>query len=125
MRLLLDTHVYLWWLADAPALGKAARERIMKAEAVFVSAASIWESVIKIGIGKLQADPDELLRGIGESGFESLPVTPEHAAALMRLADHHKDPFDRILLSQAITEPLYFLTADKALEAYSDLVVKV
>lgn len=125
MRLLLDTHVYLWWLDDSPALGQAARERILNAEAVFISAASIWESVIKIGIGKLQADPEELLRGIGASGFEALPVTPEHAAALIRLAGHHRDPFDRILLAQAISEPLCLLTADRALEAYSDLVFRV
>ncbi len=125
MKLLLDTHIYLWWLGDSPSLSKTARERIMSAGVVYISAASIWESVIKIGIGKLQADPDELLRGIGESGFEQLAVTAEHAAALARLADHHKDPFDRILLAQAISEPLYFLTADRTLEIYSDLVVRV
>lgn len=125
MKLLLDTQVYLWWLGDSPSLSKTARERIMSAGVVYISAASIWESVIKIGIGKLQADPDELLRGIGESGFEPLAVTAEHAAALARLPDHHKDPFDRILLAQAISEPLYLLTADRTLEIYSDLVVRV
>ncbi|TRZ86893.1 type II toxin-antitoxin system VapC family toxin [bacterium] len=125
MKLLLDTHVYLWWVSDSRSLSKAARKKIVGADAVFVSAASIWEAIIKIGIGKLAADPAALVRGIAESGFEPLPVTPEHALALTRLRDHHKDPFDRILLAQAITEPLYFLTADRALSAYSDLVLTV
>jgi len=125
VKLLLDTHVYLWWVSDSRSLSKAARKKIVGADAVFVSAASIWEAIIKIGIGKLAADPAALVRGIAESGFEPLPVTPEHALALTRLRDHHKDPFDRILLAQAITEPLYFLTADRALSAYSDLVLTV
>jgi len=125
VRILLDTRVYLWWVADSRSLSKTARERIAGADAVFVSAASIWEAIIKIGIGKLAADPGALVRGIAGSGFEPLPVTPEHALALTRLRDHHKDPFDRILLAQAITEPLYFLTADRALSVYSDLVLTV
>ena len=125
MKILLDTHVYLWWVADSRSLSKAARERIAGADAVFVSAASIWEAILKIGIGKLAADPAALVRGIAGSGFEPLAVTPVHVLALTRLRDHHKDPFDRILLAQAITEPLYFLTADRALSVYSDLVLTV
>jgi len=125
VRILLDTHVYLWWVADSRSLSTTARKKIAGADAVFVSAASIWEVIIKIGIGKLAADPVALVRGIAGSGFESLPVPPEHALALSRLRDHHKDPFDRILLAQAITEPLYFLTADRALSVYSDLVLTV
>ncbi|MBW6504686.1 type II toxin-antitoxin system VapC family toxin [bacterium] len=125
MKILLDTHVYLWWVADSRSLSKVARKKIAGADAVFVSAASIWEAIIKIGTGKLAADPGSLVRGIAGSGFEPLPVTPAHALALTRLRDHHRDPFDRILLAQAITEPLYFLTADRALSAYSDLVMTV
>jgi len=125
VKILLDTHVYLWWVADSRSLSKGARKKIAGADAVFVSAASIWEAIIKIGIGKLAADPAALVRGIGGSGFEPLPVTPEHALTLTRLRDHHKDPFDRILLAQAITEPLYFLTADRSLSVYSDLVLTV
>jgi PIN domain nuclease of toxin-antitoxin system len=125
VKILLDTHVYLWWVADSRSLSTDARKKIAGADAVFVSAASIWEAIIKIGIGKLAADPVALVRGIAESGFEPLPVTSEHALALTRLRDHHKDPFDRILLAQAITEPLYFLTADRALSVYSDLVLIV
>lgn len=125
MKILLDTHVYLWWVADSRSLSKVARKKIAGADTVFVSAASIWEAIIKIGIGKLAADPGSLVRGIAGSGFEPLPVTPAHALALTRLRDHHRDPFDRILLAQAITEPLYFLTADRALSVYSDLVMTV
>ncbi len=125
MKFLLDTHVYLWWLADSRSLSAAARNKIAGADMIYVSAATIWEAIIKIGIGKLDADPTGIVRGIVESGFAPLPVTPDHALALAKLDNHHKDPFDRILLAQAITEPLYFLTADRALARYSDLVVEV
>jgi PIN domain nuclease of toxin-antitoxin system len=125
MRVLLDTHIYLWWLDDSPLLAPTARKIIEEAEIVYVSAASIWEAVIKIGLGKLEVDPADLVAGIRESGFEPLPITPEHALALSRLADHHKDPFDRMLLSQSITEPLRLITADALLPAYSELVTRV
>jgi len=72
VRILLDTHVYLWWVADSRSLSTTARKKIAGADAVFVSAASIWEVIIKIGIGKLAADPVALVRGIAGSGFESL-----------------------------------------------------
>lgn len=125
MRLLLDTHVFLWWLADAKALPPAARKKIVEADAVYVSAASLWEAVIKIGIGRLKADPGALSRGVVDSGFVHLPVTSEHTVALSRLPALHKDPFDRILVAQAVTEPLHFLTADRTLAAYSSLVVPI
>jgi len=125
MRILLDTHIYLWWLDDSPQLSPAARKIIEEAEIVYVSAASIWEAVIKIGLGKLQAEPADLVAGIRESGFEPLPVTPEHTLALSRHADHPKDPFDRMLLSQSLTEPLRLITADALLSAYSELVTRV
>jgi len=125
MRILLDTHIYLWWLDDSPQLSPAARKIIEEAEIVYVSAASIWEAVIKIGLGKLEAEPADLVAGIRESGFEPLPITPEHTLTLSRLADHHKDPFDRMLLSQSLTEPLRLITADALLPAYSELVTRV
>jgi PIN domain nuclease of toxin-antitoxin system len=125
MRILLDTHIYLWWLDDSPLLSTSARQIIEEAEIVYVSAASIWEAVIKIGLGKLEADPADLVAGIRESGFEPLPITPEHTLALSRLAGHHKDPFDRMLLSQSLTEPLRLITADALLPAYSELVTRV
>lgn len=122
MRLLLDTHVYLWWLQDHPHLSPAARARIMAATDVYVSSASIWEASIKIGIGKLDADIDALVAEIDNSGFRELPVSARHAAMVTRLPDLHRDPFDRILVAQALCEPLRLLTADSILRGYSELV---
>jgi PIN domain nuclease of toxin-antitoxin system len=123
MRLLLDTQIYLWWLADSRKLAKAARERIEGADEVFISAASIVECELKIEAGLLEADPEELVRGINASGFKELPVRARPAAAaasLKRTAG--ADGFDRLLVSQAMAEPLRFLTANAALAQYSELV---
>lgn len=125
MRILLDTHVYLWWLEDSPRLSSEARRLIAEAESVHVSSASLWEAVIKIGLGRLEADPADLVAGIRKSGFIPLPITPEHTLALPGLSAHHKDPFDRMLLCQAITEPLRLVTTDGLLQSYSDLVIEV
>lgn len=122
MRLLLDTQVYLWSLADSPRLDPTVRRDIESAEAVFVSAASVWEASIKVAIGKLQADPTELMTGIERSGYEELPVRAAHAALVGRLPPIHKDPFDRLLVAQAIEEPLVLVTGDRLLSRYSDLV---
>ena len=122
MRLLLDTHVYLWWLQDHPRLSKAARARIIGASEVFVSSASIWEAAIKTGLGKLDADIDEVVGEIVKSGFRELAVTAIHAARVAALPDLHRDPFDRLLIAQAMCEPLRFLTVDDMLAGYSDLV---
>ena len=81
MRLLLDTQVYLWFLANSPKLSKRARTMIADADEVFISAASIWEASIKAGIGKLQVAPCDLLAGIAASGFTELPVSSRHAAS--------------------------------------------
>lgn len=96
---------------------------IESAEEVFVSAASIWEVAIKVRIGKLEADPNALILAIGESGFTELPVSAAHAARVSSLAMHHADPFDRLLIAQAVSEPLHLLTADKLLTKYSELVL--
>jgi PIN domain nuclease of toxin-antitoxin system len=125
MRLLLDTHVFLWAVAGSPRLKPAARRLIEDAQEVYVSAASIWEAAIKAGIGKLQADPLELEQAISASGFIELPVRAHHVAGVTRLPAHHGDPFDRLLVAQAIAEPLRLVTADEALVRYSDLVVLV
>lgn len=122
MRLLLDTHVYLWYLADSRKLSAEARKRIEAADDVFVSAASIWESAIKAALGKLKVEPAELLEGIEASGFSSLAITPAHAAAVMTLPNHHRDPFDRLLIAQAMHEPMRLLTTDETLRLYTDLV---
>lgn len=122
MRILLDTHVYLWWLQDHPKLSKAARDRIVAASEVYVSSASIWEAAIKAGIGKLHADVKQLVIEIENSGFLELPISARHAAAVALLPDIHRDPFDRILVAQALCEPLRLLTADGKLSGYSELV---
>ena len=125
MRLLLDTQVYLWILAASPKLPRRAQEQIREAAAVYVSAASIWEAAIKIGVGKLSVAIDDVLDNIQRSGFLSLPVQPQHAALVATLPLHHRDPFDRILVAQAISETLRLLTADAALSPYSELVIQV
>jgi PIN domain nuclease of toxin-antitoxin system len=125
MRLLLDTHIYIWAVMDDEKLSSAARKLILDADQVMVSSASIWEAAIKSGLGKLDADIDLLLGEIEPSGFVELPVLAKHAAAVRTLPDLHRDPFDRLLLAQAISESLHLLTADHALSAYSSLVCRV
>lgn len=118
MRLLLDTHALLWWLADDPQLGAASRARIMdSANTVFVSAASAWEFEIKRATGKLEA-PDELAATIDSNGFEPLPMMLAHAIRAGRLPPHHADPFDRMLIAQAQAEHLVIVTKDSAFAAY-------
>jgi PIN domain nuclease of toxin-antitoxin system len=86
-----------------------------------VSAASIWEATINIGIGTLKVNPDDLVSGIDGSGFVELPILARHAAGIAALPNHHRDPFDRLLIAQAISEPLRLLTADKTLTLYTEL----
>lgn len=122
MRIFLDTHVYLWWLEGSPNLSPVAAAIIATADEVFVSSASIWEAAIKSGIGKLSADIDQLIAEIDSNGFRELPVNMRHVAALSCLPVIHKDPFDRMLVAQALSEPLRLMSANKILAAYSDLV---
>lgn len=122
MRILLDTHVYLWWLEDHPKLSAKGRSLIHTASNVYVSSASIWEASIKAAIGKLDVAVDDLVVQIEGNGFEELPVTALHAAAVRKLPQIHQDPFDRMLVAQAITEPLKLLTHDEKLKGYSELV---
>ena len=121
MRILLDTHLFLWAVSAPARLSADARKQI-EAGDVFISAASIWEIAIKSGIGKLTADPAELLAGIEPAGFSLLAVTGEHAAKVAQLPPLHKDPFDRMLVAQALTEPMVVLTNDEALRGYGSLV---
>ncbi len=125
MRLLVDTQVFLWWLADSRQLPGEARRALGEADEVMVSTASLWEATIKIGLGKLHADVGELIGGIEASGFRELPIRAAHVATLAGLPLHHRDPFDRMLVAQAITEPLRLLTADSTLRQYSELVTVV
>ncbi|MFT3801642.1 MAG: type II toxin-antitoxin system VapC family toxin [Burkholderiaceae bacterium] len=125
MRILLDTHVFLWAVASDRRLGASAREKIAQADAVFVSAASLWEIAIKSRLGKIDGDLGELLAAVEASGFQELPVRGSHAAVVATLPMIHGDPFDRLLVAQAMTEPLRLLTADVLLTGYTDLVMLV
>jgi PIN domain nuclease of toxin-antitoxin system len=122
MRLLIDTHVFIWAVTANRQLKARTRSFLASAEAVYVSAASIWEIAIKARLGKLEGDPEALARAIESSGFHELPVTARHAAAVAKLPMHHTDPFDRLLLAQAFTEPLRFVTADQTLAPYGGAV---
>jgi PIN domain nuclease of toxin-antitoxin system len=122
MRLLLDTHVYLWCVKNDRRLSQAARTLILDAAEVYVSSVSIWEASIKAKLGKLDVNINNLAEAISDSGFLELPLTINHVTEIDQLPDLHRDPFDRILIAQAISEPLKFLTADVALKKYSELV---
>ena len=118
MRLLLDTHVVLWALADSPRLSLRARELLADpANECWVSAASVWEIAIKVLIGKHQPgfSLDELPDAVADAGFRMLDVRPRHAAAIASVSVPHADPFDRLLVAQCEVETLRLLTADAAL----------
>ena len=125
MRLLIDTQIFIWSVLDSDKLGLKARQIMLGASEVFVSAASIWEIAIKVKIGKLEGDPDEFMEAIKLSGFRELMISARHAAKVHELPLYHRDPFDRLLIAQTLTEPMRFLTADSMLEQYSELVMMV
>ena len=121
MRVLLDTHLLLWALSSPSKLSKQARERIDSSE-VYASAASIWEISIKSALGKLDADPSEVLAAVEPAGFNHLPILGSHAAKVAALPPIHKDSFDRVLVAQARIEPMILLTNDDILSGYGDFV---
>ena len=117
-KLLLDTHVFLWWRANDPLLHEEAKSAIADAGVVFVSAATAWEAGIKVSLGRLDL-PDTVESGVEDSGFEKLQISFSHAAAAAALPPHHGDPFDRMLVAQAVFEGLTLVTHDRKLEAYA------
>lgn len=122
MRILLDTHLILWWLANSPSLSEQARALISAPEnTVFVSAVNLWEIWLKESLGKLRLPPDFEGKLAAES-FESLPLTGAQARQVALLPWHHRDPFDRMLVAQARVEDLTLLTADDPVTAYGDFV---
>jgi PIN domain nuclease of toxin-antitoxin system len=125
MRMLLDTHIFLWAVTGSKRLAPDARRLLEAADYVHVSAASIWEIAIKARLGRIDADPRALAEIIEPSGFLKLPVKAAHAAVVAELPAHHGDPFDRLLIAQAMVEPLRLVTSDAALARYSDLVLPV
>ncbi|MFC0862699.1 type II toxin-antitoxin system VapC family toxin [Sphaerimonospora cavernae] len=124
MRLLLDTHVILWWLADSPELSGEVKDLLDTEPAVYVSAVSPWEIAIKQSIGKLPG-PEDLAERVRDSQFSGLPITASHGVRAGRLPQHHRDPFDRLLIAQAQTEGLTLVTRDKWIPHYDVQIMAV
>ncbi len=125
MRFLLDTNALLWALAGSPRI-KPVRQLLLADEnEIFVSAVSWWEIAIKTKIGKLDANLADLRVAARDSGFLELPLLGHHAQMLVTLPTHHKDPFDHMLISQALAEPLRFITGDEVLPCYSETFIKI
>lgn len=124
LNLLLDSHIVLWWLSDDERLTRKARRLIERADDVFVSAATTWELAVKASLGKLRM-PEGFLEVVEAQGFTHLPITPLHALAVQSLPWHHRDPFDRILLAQALVEGLGLVSVDDALASYGKFVIGV
>ncbi|MFN3545602.1 MAG: type II toxin-antitoxin system VapC family toxin [Thiobacillus sp.] len=128
MNILLDTHVALWAITDSPRLNKRARELIESPKSsLWISAATVWEIAIKhsLGRGDMPVSGQDALRYFRESGYRFLPIEPEHAAGVEALPPHHADPFDRILVAQALAEPMRLMTHDPMLARYSDTIIEI
>ncbi len=122
MRVLLDTHILLWALVEPDRMHVTAQDLLESPETqVFFSAANIWEIAIKRTLNRpdFDAEPDAIRIGALQTGFEELPVTGVHAVAVRHLPNHHRDPFDRLLIAQAQTEPLLLITDDPVMAQYS------
>jgi PIN domain nuclease of toxin-antitoxin system len=119
VKVLLDTHALLWWLADDGRLGPRARELIEDpANDILVSVASLWEIVVKLRVGKLQADVGEVAAAVQHGGFALLDIGMPHLLALAVLPTHHRDPFDHLLIAQAIAEDATFVSDDRHVPDY-------
>jgi len=127
-RLLLDTHLVLWWLNGDPQLPQAVLELVQAPEAeVFVSQASLWEMAIKVSTGRLQVDLPELERQLPLQGFRWLPISNAHVLAVADLETEvvHRDPLDRLLVCQSRVEPMLLLTVDSQLRSYGSTVIVI
>jgi PIN domain nuclease of toxin-antitoxin system len=122
VRLLLDTHVLIWW-DEGARLSAKAMDAIRQAEQVYVSAASGWEIAIKASLGRLTTHR-RVVDAVAESGFEELPIRLAHAEAVQGLPCHHRDPFDRLLVAQAVAEGLTLVTRDPAFKRYGVKTLK-
>lgn len=126
MNLLLDTHAFLWFVAGDNRLSARARRAMEHADAeLFLSAASIWEMAIKASLGRLAlpAPLDQYIAAKLQNGFRVLPVEWSHAAAVEKMPFHHRDPFDRLLIAQAISEGMPLVSVDPAFHAYKVKVI--
>jgi PIN domain nuclease of toxin-antitoxin system len=125
MRLLLDTHVLLWALGESARLSRATQALLEDtSNEVLFSAASIWEIALKASLGRIDfaVRPEQIAKSARETGFAELPVTAEAAALVADLPPHHRDPFDRLLIAQALIGPMRLYTADALLPPYSELI---
>ena len=126
MRLLLDTHVFLWFMAGDERLSKKARDAIMDEESeLYLSAVSVWEMAIKAGMNRLTL-PTSVAESVAEKvnqGFMMLPITWEHAADVQLLPFHHRDPFDRLLIAQANAEKMPIISGDRFFRHYGIRVI--
>jgi PIN domain nuclease of toxin-antitoxin system len=119
MKFLLDTHALLWWLADDSQLGRQARELVEDpGNDVLVSMVSLWEIAVKTRIGKLEADIKEITDAVQQEGFNFLDIGIAHLLTLAGLPVHHRDPFDHLLIAQAITEDATFISDDRNTARY-------
>jgi PIN domain nuclease of toxin-antitoxin system len=128
LNLLLDTHVALWAITDSPKLSNKARDMIASPKSsVWISVASIWEIAIKhaLGRGDMPVSGRDAARYFRESGYRFLSVEVEHALAVEDLPPHHNDPFDRILVAQALVEPMRLITHDSTVALYSDTIIGI
>ena len=128
MNLLLDTHVALWAITDHPKLSAKARDLILAPRTtVWISVASLWEIAIKHGLGRgdMPVPSHDALRYFRQAGYRFLGIEPEHAVAVEGLPSHHQDPFDRLLVAQALVEPMRLITHDPTVARYSDTIVHI
>ena len=125
MTLLIDTQIAVWVALDLPKLPAAARQQIAQANVVYVSAVSLWEIGMKVSTGKLKLSMADLEAKLVAASAVPLALTWAHAVRAYDVAPFHRDPFDRLLLAQAVTEPLHLLTTDESLKDYSSLVIAV
>ncbi|MDG4550118.1 MAG: type II toxin-antitoxin system VapC family toxin [Candidatus Contendobacter sp.] len=128
MNVLLDTHVALWAITDSLRLSPKARDVVLASRNnLWISTASLWEIAIKHGLGRgnMPISGKEALGYFRQAGYGILPIEPDHAVAVEQLASLHQDPFDRILIAQALTEPMRLLTHDETVASYSDTIILV
>jgi PIN domain nuclease of toxin-antitoxin system len=128
VKFLLDTHLLLWIAGNSERLSEGIRNELIDPANEFIfSAASLWEISIKRALGRedFRVDPRALRQGLLDNGYRELPITSEHAVSIDALPPLHKDPFDRLLLAQALTEGVTLLTVDEQLARYSGPVRKV
>lgn len=122
MRLLLDTHVVIWWLADDATLSEEIKTLIDEEPEIYVSAATLWEVAIKQALGKLK-EPADLPERIRDAEFRELAIRADHAITAGRLPMIHRDPFDRMLVAQARCEGLTLVTRDPEIQKYEATIL--